>query len=184
MLVELSLCPQCLYTYKQAKNVGLSLDTIIHVVGSKFSCCNCTVVNRNTCRCNKAKTFSCEAYREYKFAFFACCASDNSPLHYTPKAIQVTSLVPTLSFAYTDIVKLLVVKFCMPQLGTALPTLDVFVPTQANTLVNGILNSTLVVLVCTNPHCYAPIASHNLLPSYLLQYLKDLVSFISYVGFS
>ena len=77
----------------------------------------------------------------------------NSPLHYTPKAIQVTSLVPTFSFAYTDIVKLLVVKFCMPQLGTALPTLDVFVPTQANTWVNGILKLTLVVLVCTNPHC-------------------------------
>ena len=78
---------------------------------------------------------------------------NNSPLHYAPKAIQVTSLVPTLSFANTDIVKLLLVKFVIPQLDTALPTLDVFVPTQANTLVNGILNSTVVVLVCTNPHC-------------------------------
>ena len=76
-----------------------------------------------------------------------------SPLHYAPKAIQVTSLVPTLSFAYTAMVKLLVVNFVIPQLGTALPTLDVFVPTQANTLVNGILNTTVVVLVCTNPHC-------------------------------
>ena len=74
------LTPHCLYTYKQAKNVVLILDTIIHVEGSKFSCCNCTAVNRNTCRCNKAKTFSCEAYREYKFAISACCASDNSPL--------------------------------------------------------------------------------------------------------
>ena len=53
--------------------------------------------------------------------------------NYLPIAIQVTSLVPVLSFAYTDIVKLLVVKLVMPQLGTALPTLDVFVPTQANT---------------------------------------------------
>lgn len=74
------ITPHCLYTYKQAKNVVLILDTIIHVEGSKFSCCNCTAVNRNTCRCNKAKTFSCEAYREYKFAISACCASDNSPL--------------------------------------------------------------------------------------------------------
>lgn len=72
--------PHCLYTYKQAKSVRLIVDTIIHVVGNKFSCCNCTAVSRNTCRCNKAKAFSCEAYREYKFAFSACCASDNSPL--------------------------------------------------------------------------------------------------------
>ena len=74
------LVPHCLYTYKQAKSVRLIVDTIIHVVGNKFSCCNCTAVSRNTCRCNKAKAFSCEAYREYKFAFSACCASDNSPL--------------------------------------------------------------------------------------------------------
>lgn len=72
--------PHCLYTYKQAKSVRLIVDTIIHVVGNKFSCCNCTAVSRNTCRCNKAKTFSGEAYREYKFALSACCASDNSPL--------------------------------------------------------------------------------------------------------
>lgn len=76
----LSQYPHCLYTYKQAKGVRLIVDTIIHVVGNKFSCCNCTAVSRNTCRCNKAKAFSCEAYREYKFAFSACCASDNSPL--------------------------------------------------------------------------------------------------------
>ena len=68
--------PHCLYTYKQAKSVRLIVDTIILVVGNKFSCCNCTVASRNTCRCNKAKTFSCEAYWEYKFAFSACCAGD------------------------------------------------------------------------------------------------------------
>ncbi len=88
LFMYLSPTPHCLYAYKQAKNVVLILDAIIHVVGSKFSCCNCTEVSRNTCRCNKAKTFSCEAYREYKFAFSACCASDNSPLHYMPTAIQ------------------------------------------------------------------------------------------------
>ena len=79
-LVFCSYVPHCLYAYKQAKSVLLIVDTIIHVVGNKFSCCNCTVASRNTCRCNKAKTFSWKAYREYKFAFSACCAGDNSPL--------------------------------------------------------------------------------------------------------
>ena len=104
--------------------------------------------------CNRIARFG-KCYWECDTSSVVCVVI--SPLHYAPKAIQVTSLVPTLSFANTDIVKLLLVKFVIPQLGTALPTLDVFVPTQANTLVNGILNSTVVVLVCTNPHCaYTP----------------------------
>ena len=114
----LSLNPHCLYTYKQAKSVRLIVDTIIHVVGNKFSCCNCTVASRNTCRCNKAKTFSCEAYREYKFAFSACCAGDNSPLRYTPIAIQRACAQSPDSGAVKE--NLLLVMFCATTLPVTL----------------------------------------------------------------